>query len=947
MIPSDYSNWIFRLNVPAPTASKSAATDDSSSPSEHEGVSAVERDILLSGKDNESDYSLSGLKGSQGLRYLAELCPHGVAVYTQAKDCVDYENVQKIRTGDEGNEVDCAHTKWSWSFSSQTSPSKWNVTSSNLLSITYRPAHEAHPSYTNMSKKRELWHRSVGACFERGGSACKRMVCGNDNFIGSIKCLSLKKQNHRWKKMKKLVTGAPRPIHRIKVTYTVDDIIDMETIVANLPVNDSASTSSSSLGGEAGSPRNNTGLWLRGVGYCHALRIYLRPKFGSYATNRNDLNDNDLINDTISHDHDAGFELPPMKPWDNSPLPPWDEKDAKKGDRNVGPVLTFAIPSQGTLSNSSTGGNKESCHIDKCPPLLWKVEHPPNPNVAIDSFSLMEGKLNLNNHDRKIATTQNPSQSGYKPTNVYINGYQSWSYSGSVEKGEPQPKSAMPKIVSEAFNRGGVVLSPSSDCVVGAAENDDRWLENSKSGTHVVRGNGIEYSYNFQQEEGLNEENAFYKSDMFACISSNGTNSPHMSDGRVLLDEEGGPALIVGFLAQRHQYGVVLIDRDLRRFNLAACHEGVVASPSSNSTSQLNGRNSLSTDWAFCQIVDSSCYDEEVMVYYVHASADHNDARPMEKGLTTGWCSWYHYYSDIDHDSLAKNADILEQHQNNIGFNVCLIDDGYMTSWGDWDSLKPGKFISDGGMKVLANAIRAKGMKPGVWLAPFACDKGSKLAREHPDWIIRNDRGRVANSAHCGKYFYGLDATNPAVRKHVYDTIRRAVKEWGFEVLKLDFLYACCLSGNGKYDTTMSRAEAMYLGFRTIRAAAGDAFIIGCGSPLGSAIGFVDGMRVSCDTGPTWYPAFPLPWWDNGTLPALRGMLRNTMSRAVLGHRWWHNGELELTYLLHLSSLSSKHEPLICQKRRFCFYQIPTASCLASLPICQMLKLSVRRQLLP
>jgi len=890
MIPPDYSNWIFRLNVPITTTSKGTVTNDASSPSDDERGSAVEGDILLSCKYNESDYSLSGLKGGQGLRFLAELCPHGVAVYAQAKDSVDFEEQQRISTSDRGNGDECTHTKWSWSFSSQTSPSQWNVTSSNLLSITYRPTHEALPSYTNMSKKREIWNRSVGACFEKGGSACMRMVCGNDSGIGSRKRLSRKKQNHRWKKMKQLITGAPKPIHRIKVTYTVDDIVDMETIVSTFSANDSAPTSTSLVDGETESLETNTGLWIRGVGYCHALRVYLKPKFGSYTTNRHDLRDHELIDDTIASDNDAGFELPPMKPWDNSPSPPWDEKDAEKDDRSVGPILTFAIPSQDPLSHSSRVDNKESFQIHKCPPLLWKVEHPPNPNVAIDSFCLMEGKLNLNHHEGAIATVQNPSQSADKPTNIYINGYQSWSFSGSVEKGQPQPKSAMPNVVSEAFNRGGVVLSPSSrNSVVIEAEDGDFWLENITSSTHIVRENGGKYSCNFEQEEDLNEENAFYKSDMFTCISSNGTNCHRISDGRVLLDEEGGPALIVGFLAQRHQYGVILIDRDLQRYNLSACHEGVVASPSSNSSSHFNGRNSLSSDWAFCQIVDSSCYDEEAMVYYIHASADHNDARPMEKGLTTGWCSWYHYYSDIDHDSLSKNADILEQHQNNIGFNVCLIDDGYMASWGDWNSLKPGRFMKDGGMKVLANTIKAKGMKPGIWLAPFACDKGSKLAKGHPDWIIRNDKGRVANSAHCGKYFYGLDATNPAVRKHVYDTIRRAVKDWGFEVLKLDFLYACCLSGNGKYDNTMSRAEAMYLGFRTIRAAAGDAFIIGCGSPLGSAIGFVDGMRVSCDTGPTWYPAFPLPWWDNGTLPALRGMLRNTLSRAVLGHRWWHN----------------------------------------------------------
>lgn len=39
----------------------------------------------------------------------------------------------------------------------------------------------------------------------------------------------------------------------------------------------------------------------------------------------------------------------------------------------------------------------------------------------------------------------------------------------------------------------------------------------------------------------------------------------------------------------------------------------------------------------------------------------------------------------------------------------------------------------------------------------------------------------------------------------------------------------------------------------------------------------------------TRFPDVPLPWWDNGTLPSLRGMIRNTLSRAPMGHRWWHN----------------------------------------------------------
>ena len=246
---------------------------------------------------------------------------------------------------------------------------------------------------------------------------------------------------------------------------------------------------------------------------------------------------------------------------------------------------------------------------------------------------------------------------------------------------------------------------------------------------------------------------------------------------------------------------------------------------------------------------------------------------------------------NIDATTLTENFKLLADLKSKITSDAVIIDDGYITAWGDWSSLKPKGFPEvSGGMKMLADNIESNGMIPGLWMAPYACDKYSKVAKEHPDWIIRNDEGRFANSSNCGKFFYGLDATNPAVREFAFNSIQRAVKEWGYKVLKLDFLYAACLKGNGKYDMSMSRAETMYLALQTLRAAAGsDTFIIGCGCPIGPAIGYVDANRISADTGPTWYPDFPLPWWDHATLPSLRAMVRNSITRACMGHRFWHN----------------------------------------------------------
>ncbi|KAL7540605.1 hypothetical protein ACHAXR_010246 [Thalassiosira sp. AJA248-18] len=860
-----YPGWIFRLNIPN---GRSANTNSSSTSDGVDGCDTLDEGVQLLQKNapvNNDGYGLSSSPPPSSSSYLAELCPHGVTVATLSGDGKNQTSKQTDQATPITNSTE---TKWSWSYSSQSSPSQWNVTSSKLLSVTYRPAHEAYPSYTNISMKREYWHKSVGTCLEKGAS-CTCGKCSKRAGTGghAKNAQPRKRRQHRWGKLKRRITGAPKPIHRVKVSYKVEDIMFMEPVVAS----------------EISEPGTNadasgSGVWIRGIGNCHALRIYLRPKFGTLANGSNTVSgENEIVA------NNAESELHPMEKWDSIPSPPWDNENSKGGVRgdkvdtdqkNVkhwGPIITFAIPCQ------SNGDAVNAKALQKCPPLLWKVDHPPNPHVALDSFLLMDGALHLHTHketkvDQHSPSSTTSSMTSYDydtPTNVYIHGYQSWSFSGSVVQGEAQPKSAMPNLFSAAFNRGGMVLS-GGNAHSGDNFDGDHWNEN------IVATQVNNESEHIEEDE-LNEATAFYKSDMFACISSNGATSSHDNE-RILLDEEGGPALIVGFIAQRHQYGAVLLDKDLRHFNLYACHEGVVA------------KRTVTSDWAYCQIVDANCFDEEAMVYYVHATGDHNEARPMEKGLTCGWCSWYHYYSDIDHDSLSRNAHILEKSKSSIGFNVCLIDDGYMTAWGDWTSLKPGKFVKDGGMRVLADAIRSKGMSPGVWLAPFACDKSSNLAKDHPDWIIRNDMGRYANSANCGKFFYGLDATNPAVRKHVYDTIRRAVEEWGFEVLKLDFLYACCLMGNGKFDPSLSRADAMYLGLRTIRAAAGnDTFIIGCGCPIGSAVGFVDGMRVSCDTGPTFVPEFPLPHWDNGTLPALRGMLRNTMSRAPLGHRWWHN----------------------------------------------------------
>lgn len=102
--------------------------------------------------------------------------------------------------------------------------------------------------------------------------------------------------------------------------------------------------------------------------------------------------------------------------------------------------------------------------------------------------------------------------------------------------------------------------------------------------------------------------------------------------------------------------------------------------------------------------------------------------------------------------------------------------------------------------------------------------------------------------------------------------------------------YCTSIHNSIQCNATQTRAEAMHLALQTVREAAGESvFLIGCGCPIGSAVGYINGMRISADTGPSWRPTFPLPWWDWSTLPCLFAMIRNSLTRMSMGHRWWHN----------------------------------------------------------
>ena len=155
---------------------------------------------------------------------------------------------------------------------------------------------------------------------------------------------------------------------------------------------------------------------------------------------------------------------------------------------------------------------------------------------------------------------------------------------------------------------------------------------------------------------------------------------------------------------------------------------------------------------------------------------------PARGKRLSGYTSWYNLYENISEESI--DADLKGFAGSEKLPDVFQIDDGYENAVGDWLVMNE-RFPH--GMKAAADKIRAAGMMPGIWLAPFAAEKKSILVREHPDWLLRDENGEPQMGGCNWSGFYGLDIYNPEVRaylKQVFDTV---VRDWGYKLLKLDF----------------------------------------------------------------------------------------------------------------------------------------------------------------
>jgi len=269
-----------------------------------------------------------------------------------------------------------------------------------------------------------------------------------------------------------------------------------------------------------------------------------------------------------------------------------------------------------------------------------------------------------------------------------------------------------------------------------------------------------------------------------------------------------------------------------------------------------------------------------------------------------GWWSWTAYYFGLNQGTALTNAQWLSDNLKDLGYTFFHIDEGYQYARGEYTT--PDATLFPGGMNLLESKVRALGLTPGIWTAPFEVSERSWLFENHKDWLVHNAAG---NPIHAGSVtggeqrldpLYILDCTNPGAQDYLRKTYTTLSKDWGIRYIKLDFMDDSAIEGF-YYKPNTTALEAQRIGLKVIREAVGEDVVLDKdGSPMLNPVGIVDTGRISVDTG----HKFEASREAAPGIAARYYMNRNfyiadpdafTVSRQTLGEQAWHGGKHPLS----------------------------------------------------
>ncbi len=252
---------------------------------------------------------------------------------------------------------------------------------------------------------------------------------------------------------------------------------------------------------------------------------------------------------------------------------------------------------------------------------------------------------------------------------------------------------------------------------------------------------------------------------------------------------------------------------------------------------------------------------QDLLFAYADEIARENHIRLNAPKPYIGWATWDYFGRNWTFDQVVANMDKLLEVYPKADF--LQIDGGWWPQRGDYMMVREN--LQPDGMKRLGHLIRTKHLIAGIHLDGMRGDAKAQVAKEHPDFFLRDEKGRmlVDSAVKVGDNldYTFFDFSNPATGAYFTDVMANIRRNWGYDYFKVDFLrfgineFIHTAVGKSTvvvpHNRGLTSVERLHLGLTAMRKGMGaDAFFVGCSAVFGPTFGHIDGLRSGADINP-------------------------------------------------------------------------------------------------
>ncbi len=196
-----------------------------------------------------------------------------------------------------------------------------------------------------------------------------------------------------------------------------------------------------------------------------------------------------------------------------------------------------------------------------------------------------------------------------------------------------------------------------------------------------------------------------------------------------------------------------------------------------------------------------------------------NLPKPSGEAYNVSWCGWGYEFNVTPAQMLGTVPKLKE-----LGIKWATLDDRWFDTYGDWNP-RPDTFPEDSIKKMVAD-FHKQGILVQLWWLPLGVEDGqgkweshkyitSKVAEEHPDWLILDKDGKHGRMT---RDLAALCPAVPEVQAYYKQLTEKFIRDWDFDGSKLDNIYSvpACYNPAHHHKSPQDSVNAMADVYRTI-----------------------------------------------------------------------------------------------------------------------------------